>query len=113
MLPPLQDIFWKSLAMMHRTRMALGVDELEGRSLLSGISYTLTTDQSTYQVGQPIQITFTETNTGDRPVTVSLNPTDFPCPSTAVRSGSRTRGRKQDRDEFSEDSLPCVQQAAP
>ena len=63
--------------MMRRTRMALGVDELEGRCLLSGISYTLTTDHSTYQVGQPIQITFTETNTGDQPVTVSLSPTDF------------------------------------
>ena len=37
----------------------------------------LTTDQSVYQVGQPIQITFTETNTGNQPVTVSLSPTDF------------------------------------
>ena len=62
---------------MKRTRMALGVDELEGRSLLSGISYTLTTDQSAYQVGQPIEITFTETNTGDQPVAISLSPTDF------------------------------------
>ncbi len=63
--------------MMRRSRMALGVDELEGRCLLSGISYSLTTDQTTYQVGQPIQITFTETNTGDQAVTVSLSPTDF------------------------------------
>ena len=77
MLPPRQEIIWKGLAMTNRTRMALGVNELEPRTLLSGISYTLTTDQATYQVGQPIQITFTETNTGDQPVTVSLSPTDF------------------------------------
>ena len=58
-------------------KIAVSVEDLEGRALLSGISYSLTTDQATYQVGQPIQITFTETNTGDQPVTVSLSPTDF------------------------------------
>jgi hypothetical protein len=58
-------------------KLALSVDDLEGRSLLSGIMYSLTTDQSTYQVGQPIQMTFTETNTGDQPVTVAVSPTDF------------------------------------
>ncbi len=63
--------------MMRRKQIELSVGRLEGRLLLSGISYTLTTDQSTYQVGQPIQISFTETNTGDQPATVSLSPTDF------------------------------------
>jgi uncharacterized repeat protein (TIGR01451 family) len=53
------------------------VEALEGRSLLSGITYSLTTDQPVYQVGQTIQFTFTETNTGDQPVTVAVSPTDF------------------------------------
>src|SRR5205823_875280 len=35
------------------------------------VSSSLTTDQSTYQVGQPVRFTFTETNTSDQPVTVS------------------------------------------
>jgi hypothetical protein len=58
-------------------KSGLSVEDLERRTLLSGIAYTLTTDQSVYQVGQPIQITFTETNTGTQPATVSLSPTDF------------------------------------
>ncbi len=58
-------------------KFGLRVEDLEGRTLLSGIVYSLTTDQSAYQVGQPIQITFTETNTGSQPVTVSVSPTDF------------------------------------
>ena len=53
------------------------VEPMEGHALLSGLSYSLTTDQSTYQPGQPIQIMFSETNTGDQPVTVSVSPTDF------------------------------------
>jgi hypothetical protein len=53
------------------------VEGLEGRALLSGITYSLTTDQSTYQVGQPIQMTFTETNTCNQPATVLVSPTDF------------------------------------
>ncbi len=59
------------------------------------IAYTLTTDQSVYQAGQPIQIAFTETNTGTQPVTVSLSPTDFTVSEQSLeftaRSGSRTR----------------------
>ncbi len=57
-------------------RTVLGVEGLEGRTLLS-LSYSLTTDQSVYQVGQPIELTFTETNTGNQPVTVEVRPTDF------------------------------------
>ncbi len=53
------------------------VERLEGRALLSSLSYSLTTDQPTYQVGQPIELTFTETNVSDQPVTVEVSPTDF------------------------------------
>ena len=45
---------------------------------------SVTTDHSVYQVGQPIQITFTETNTGTQPVTVSLSPTDFTVSAQAL-----------------------------
>jgi hypothetical protein len=56
---------------------SLIVERLEERALLSSVSYSLTTDQSVYQVGQPIKLTFTETNTGDQPVKVEVSPTDF------------------------------------
>ncbi len=55
-------------------RHPLGVEHLESRRLLSGLSYSLTTDQATYQVGQPIQFTFTETNTSTQPVGVGIGP---------------------------------------
>jgi hypothetical protein len=32
--------------------------------------YSLTTDQSTYQVGEPVNMTLTETNVSDQAVTV-------------------------------------------
>jgi hypothetical protein len=57
-----------------KRRMALCVETVESRYLLSGLAYTLTTNQSTYQVGQPIVFTFTETNTGPSPVNVELGP---------------------------------------
>ena len=46
-------------------RTALMVEPLETRALLSGTSVSVTTDQSTYQVGQPVQITVTDTNNTD------------------------------------------------
>jgi hypothetical protein len=58
-------------------RASLTVEGLEDRALLSSLAYSLTTDQSVYQVGQPIELTFTETNTGDQPLTVGVSPTDF------------------------------------
>jgi hypothetical protein len=58
-------------------KFRLSVEDLERRWLLSGIAYSLTTDHSVYHAGQPIQIAFTETNTGTQPVTVSVSPTDF------------------------------------
>ena len=47
------------------------VDGLEQRTLLSSIAYSLTTDQAVYQVGQPIELTFTETNISNQPVTLA------------------------------------------
>ena len=58
-------------------RVSPVVEGLEERALLSSLAYRLTTDQSVYQVGQPIAMTFTETNTGDQPLTVEVSPTDF------------------------------------
>lgn len=75
---------------MVRSRRRLFFETLEVRSLLSGLSYSLTTDQATYQVGQTIEITFTETNTSDQPLTVEVSPTDFTVWQVPSRSGSRT-----------------------
>ncbi len=55
-------------------KIALRVERLEVRELLSSLAYSLTTDKSTYQVGQPVQLTFTETNTSTKPVTVTDGP---------------------------------------
>src|SRR5207302_8206637 len=55
-------------------RASLIVEQLEGRALLSGVSYSLTTDKSVYQVGEPIQITFTETNDTDQPISFTHGP---------------------------------------
>jgi hypothetical protein len=41
---------------------------LETRSLLSGLTYSLTTSQAVYQVGEPVQMTLTETNTSSSPI---------------------------------------------
>ena len=60
-----------------RNRRAWVAEPLEGRELLSGLTFSLETDQTTYQVGQPIVMTFTETNGGDQPETVEVLPTDF------------------------------------
>jgi hypothetical protein len=57
-------------------RRVLAVELLESRRLLSSLSYSLTTDSSTYQVGQPIHMTFTETNNGPRPVKVGIGPSN-------------------------------------
>ena len=43
-------------------KIALRVESLEVRALLSSLSYSLTTDKSEYAVGQSVQLTFTETN---------------------------------------------------
>lgn len=69
---------------MKRNRFPV-VELLESRTLLSSVAYSLTTDRAVYQAGQPILITFTETNTGKQPVTVPVSPADF-----VVSQGSNT-----------------------
>jgi hypothetical protein len=46
----------------------------ESRCLLSALAYSLTTNQSNYQSGQPVQMTFTETNTSAKPVNIAIGP---------------------------------------
>ena len=55
-------------------RTHLNLETLEGRSLLSGLSYSLTTDQSTYQPGQPVVMTFQETNVSGSVMSVDDGP---------------------------------------
>lgn len=50
------------------------VESLETRALLSALSVSLTTSQSVYQPGQPIPMTFTETNISSQPVKVEEGP---------------------------------------
>jgi hypothetical protein len=57
----------------RRKRMPC-LEPLESRRLLSSLSYSLTTNQSSYQVGQPVQMTFTETNTSSNPVSITVGP---------------------------------------
>jgi len=52
-------------------RIRPNVELLECRALLSDLAVTVTTDQPSYQVGQPVRITLTETNTTDHDVTVA------------------------------------------
>jgi len=47
------------------------LEPLEGRALLSDVAVTVTTDQQSYQVGQPIRIRLTETNSTNHDVTVA------------------------------------------
>ena len=75
-----------------RRGTCFSVEPLEGRALLSGLSYSLTTNAATYQVGQPIQMTFTETNTSTQPVTVDVSPSDFTISSAAQAASARQSG---------------------
>ncbi len=61
---------------MQRKRR-LDLETLESRALLSGLSFSLTTNQAAYKVGQAIQMTFTETNTSNQSLTVPVKPVDF------------------------------------
>jgi hypothetical protein len=58
---------------LYRKRV-LCLEPLESRRLLSSLSYSLTTNQSSYQVGQPVQMTFTETNTSSQAVKIGVGP---------------------------------------
>jgi hypothetical protein len=50
------------------------VESLEGRALLSNLAYSVTTDKSSYAPGQPVQLTFTETNVGSQNVNIGWGP---------------------------------------
>lgn len=52
----------------------LNLEPLEGRALLSGLSYSLTTNQSSYQPGQPVVMTFRETNVSNQVIQVEQGP---------------------------------------
>jgi hypothetical protein len=57
-----------------RSKARPRVELLEGRALLSGLAVSLTTNQAMYQAGQPVQMTFTETNTSSQPLRVEFGP---------------------------------------
>ncbi|MHB1558082.1 MAG: hypothetical protein ACYC61_11515 [Isosphaeraceae bacterium] len=57
-----------------KRRTAFSLEPLEGRSLLSGLATSLTTDGSSYQAGQPVVMTFQETNTSNTPTSVMAGP---------------------------------------
>jgi Intracellular proteinase inhibitor len=57
-----------------RRRAFLNVERLEYRALLSALSASLTTNQSVYQAGQPIEMTFTLTNTSNAPASFDYGP---------------------------------------
>jgi hypothetical protein len=58
--------------MLRRTRPT--VESLEAKALLSGLAYSVTTDKSSYTLGQPVQMTFTETNISNQNVNITLGP---------------------------------------
>ena len=60
--------------MARKTKTTLTVESLEGKALLSGLVSSLTTDHSVYQAGQPIQMTFTETNLTQHPIQLAVGP---------------------------------------
>ena len=57
----------------------------------SALDYSFSVDRSEYQVGEPFQIEFTETNASSQAVTVSVDPTAFEITGfdPIIRSGSR------------------------
>ncbi len=57
-----------------KRRICPKLEILEGRSLLSGLVASLTTNQSVYQPGQPIVMTFQETNASSQAVDVDNGP---------------------------------------
>jgi hypothetical protein len=59
---------------MSRKKTTPSFDWLEAKTLLSGLSESLKTDHAAYQAGQPVQMTFTETNASSQPIVVSIGP---------------------------------------
>ena len=60
-----------------RIRTALPrIEALEERALLSGVTESLTTSQSVYQPGQPVQFVLTFTNTGSQVAQIDYGPSN-------------------------------------
>jgi Intracellular proteinase inhibitor len=57
-----------------KRRTHLNLEPLEGRALLSGLAYSLTTNQTVYQPGQPVVMTFRETNVSNHTISVDSGP---------------------------------------
>jgi hypothetical protein len=57
-----------------KRRTPLNLEPLESKALLSGLSYSLTTNQASYQPGQPVVMTFRETNVSSQPISVEEGP---------------------------------------
>ena len=70
------------------TQTRFQLERLEERALLSGLAYSLTTNESNYQPGQPIQISLTVTNTSSQPIETSRGPRPRPL----RRDGERRPG---------------------
>jgi len=64
----------------------LNLEPLEDRALLSGLSDSLTTDATAYRPGQPVVMTFQETNVSDQTITVQDGPS---IDGFTVRGGNR------------------------
>src|SRR5262245_27350348 len=58
--------------MKRRTHLSL--EPLEGRALLSGMAFDVTTNQSVYEPGQPVVMTFRETNVSNHVIPVEEGP---------------------------------------
>lgn len=57
-----------------KRHIPLNLEPLEGKALLSGLSYSITTNQSSYAPGQAVEMTFQETNVSDKAITVQEGP---------------------------------------
>jgi hypothetical protein len=57
-----------------KRRTFLWVESIERRCVLSALAYSLTTNMATYQVGQPVELNFTETNVSQKPVRFAIGP---------------------------------------
>jgi hypothetical protein len=64
----------KNGAIRRKKSAGPALESLETRALLSGVTSTLTTSQSVYQPGQPIQFVYTMTNNSSQPVQIGDGP---------------------------------------
>jgi hypothetical protein len=60
-----------------KRKAAVAIERLEDRSLPSGLAYSLTTNRAVYHAGQPVEFSFTATNTSGSPVNVGWGQVGF------------------------------------